>query len=89
VRGMVVRGGMCVMQCRIVERPEKTFERLALAAQARALRGKDEVGLVIRQGRQSLLCPRASVLSSSFLSTPAFDSYQLPARHLPLSWHLG
>ena len=41
MRGIVVRGGMCGMQCWIVERSEKTFERLALAAQARAFRGKD------------------------------------------------
>jgi hypothetical protein len=37
----VERGGMYRVQWRIVVRSEKTFERLALAAQARAFRGKD------------------------------------------------
>jgi hypothetical protein len=37
----VGRGGMYRVQWRMVVRTEKTFERLALAAQARAFRGKD------------------------------------------------
>jgi hypothetical protein len=41
VYGIVERGGMYRVQWRIVVCTEKTFERLALAAQARALRGKD------------------------------------------------
>lgn len=48
--GNLCVGGMCRMQCRIVVRTEKTFERLALAAQARAFRGKD-AGLVIYRAR--------------------------------------
>lgn len=42
---IVGRGGMYRVQWRIVVRTEKTFERLALAAQARAFRGRD-TGLV-------------------------------------------
>jgi hypothetical protein len=38
---IVERGGMDRVQWRIVVRSEKTFERLALAAQARAFRDKD------------------------------------------------